>query len=129
MNPEGYVPTSFSELKEQNISPFLDVYKRQEYSRSISIGDFILGGRYEQIKFDYYKDYLHIDVQSRSYDNIYPNFSFNTRIGKVKTQISYTVKTQRPSYRLLSNISLYIDRFSIQQGLSLIHILSYNKWY
>lgn len=22
VNPEGYVPTSFSELKEQNISPF-----------------------------------------------------------------------------------------------------------
>lgn len=97
-------------MNEMNITAFA------EYSRSISIGDFILGARYEQIKFDYYKDDLHIDDQSRSYDNIYPNVSFNTRIGKVKTQISYTVKTQRPSYRLLSNSSLYIDRFSIQQG-------------
>ena len=50
----------------------LDVYKRQEYSRYISIGAFILGARYEKIKFDYYKDDLHIDDQSRSYDNIYP---------------------------------------------------------
>lgn len=25
VNPEGYVPTSFSELKEQNISPFFRV--------------------------------------------------------------------------------------------------------
>ena len=110
LNVENYVPSSNSKMNEMNITAFA------EYSRSISIGDFILGARYEQIKFDYYKDDLHIDDQSRSYDNIYPNVSFNTRIGKVKTQISYTVKTQRPSYRLLSNSSLYIDRFSIQQG-------------
>ncbi|MGO5406989.1 outer membrane beta-barrel protein [Phocaeicola vulgatus] len=110
LNVENYVPSSNSKMNEMNITAFA------EYSRSIYIGDFILGARYEQIKFDYYKDDLHIDDQSRSYDNIYPNVSFSTRIGKVKTQISYTVKTQRPSYRLLSNSSLYIDRFSIQQG-------------
>lgn len=41
INPEGYAPTSFSKLKEQNISPFL------EYSRSTPIGQFSVGGRYE----------------------------------------------------------------------------------
>lgn len=110
LNAENYVPSSNSKMNEMNITAFA------EYGRSVSIGDFIVGVRYERIKFDYYKDDLHIDDQSRSYDNIYPNVSFSTRIGKVKTQISYTVKTQRPSYRLLSNSSLYVDRFSIQQG-------------
>lgn len=110
LNIENYVPSSNSKMNEMNITAFA------EYSRTISIGDFMLGVRYERIKFDYYKDDLHIDEQSRSYNNIYPNVSFNTRIGKVNTQISYTVKTQRPSYKLLSNSSLYVDRFSIQQG-------------
>ena len=50
VNPEGYVPTSFSELKEQNISPFL------EYSRNTPIGQLSVGGRYEWVNFDYYED-------------------------------------------------------------------------
>lgn len=55
LNVENYVPSSNSKMNEMNITAFA------EYSRSISIGDFILGARYEQIKFDYYKDDLHID--------------------------------------------------------------------
>lgn len=47
VNPEGYVPTSFSKLKEQNISPFL------EYSRNTPIGQLSVGGRYEWVNFDY----------------------------------------------------------------------------
>ena len=57
LNVENYVPSSNSKMNEMNITAFA------EYSRSISIGDFILGARYEQIKFDYYKDDLHIDDQ------------------------------------------------------------------
>lgn len=110
LNVENYVPSANSKINEMNIMAFA------EYNKSIGIGDLMLGVRYERVKFDYYKDDLHVDEQSPNYNNIYPNASFSTRIGKVQTQISYTVKTERPSYRLLSNSLLYLDRFSIQQG-------------
>lgn len=67
VNPEGYVPTSFSKLKEQNISPFL------EYSRNTPIGQLSVGGRYEWVNFDYYEDGKYMEGQSRNFSNFFPS--------------------------------------------------------
>ena len=87
VNPEGYVPTSFSELKEQNISPFL------EYSRNTPIGQLSVGGRYEWVNFDYYEDGKYMEGQSRNFSNFFPSVSLGSEIGGV--QFSLVMRQRR----------------------------------
>lgn len=110
INPEGYVPTSFSKLEEQNISPFL------EYNRDTPIGQLSVGTRYEWVNFDYYEDGKYMDGQSRSFGNFFPSISLGSEIGKVQLQFSYAAKTRRPSYQQLSNNVMYANRFTLQSG-------------
>jgi len=109
-NEENYVPSSNSKIKEINATGYA------EYNRSFPWGDWSLGLRYEHVKFDYYEDDIHINEQSRKFDNIFPHISFSTKLGNVQTQLSYTTKTQRPSYSELSNNVYYSDRFTLQKG-------------
>ena len=110
LNEENYVPTSYSKIEELNATGYA------EYNRSFPWGDWSLGLRYEHVKFDYYEDGKHIDEQSRTFDNFFPNISFSTQLGKVQAQLSYTAKTQRPTYSELSNNVFYSDRFTLQKG-------------
>lgn len=114
-NSAVYVPTSYSEIREQNISGFA------EYQYNLSFGQLSAGIRYEHVSFDYYEDHRRVKQQSRRYDNFYPHFAFATRIGTVRMQLSYTAKTKRPSYRQLSNNVFYINRFTLQQGNPLLY--------
>lgn len=114
INPEGYVPTSLSKLKEQHISPFV------EYNRNTPIGQLSVGTRYEWVNFDYYEDGKHIDGQSRNFGNFFPSVSLASEIGKVQLQLSYTAKTRRPSYQQLSNNVTYANRFTLQSGNPLL---------
>ena len=115
LNEESYVPDSYSKLEETNAAAFV------EYNRSFSWGDWSLGMRYEHDKFDYFENDRRIDDQSRTFDNVFPNVSFSTQLGKVQMQLSYTAKTVRPSYRQLSNNVTYSDRFTLQTGLPTLH--------
>lgn len=110
INEENYVPASYSKIEELNATGYA------EYNRSFPWGDWSLGLRYEHVKFDYYEDGRHIDEQSRTFDNFFPNISFSTQLGKVQAQLSYTAKTQRPTYSELSNNVFYSDRFTLQKG-------------
>ena len=110
INEENYVPTSYSKIEELNATGYA------EYNRNFQWGDWSLGLRYEHVKLDYYEDGKHIDGQSRTFDNFFPNISFSTQLGKVQTQLSYTAKTQRPTYSELSNNVFYSDRFTLQKG-------------
>ena len=74
------------------------------------------GVRYEHIVFKYFVDKrIQLD-QSRVYDNFFPNASLTELLGPVQTQLSYAVKTQRPSYHQLRNSVTYIDRYSLDKG-------------
>ncbi|MBP3850778.1 MAG: outer membrane beta-barrel protein [Prevotella sp.] len=110
INPEHYVPTSFAELKESHIAPFI------EYSRQILRFQFTVGLRYEWVNFDYYEDSRHLDEQSRSFGNLFPSLSVGTQFGKVQMQLGYTAKTRRPTYQQLSNNVTYGNRFLLQSG-------------
>ena len=98
INEENYVPTSYSKIEELNATGYA------EYNYSFPWGDWSLGLRYEHVKFDYYEDGKHIDEQSRTFDNFFPNIAFSKQLGEVQTQLSYTAKTQRPTYSELSNL-------------------------
>jgi len=124
INNEGVVPSDFSLLEEQNISPFI------EYSLSSKLGSLSAGLRYEHVNFDYSEDGKHIDEQSRNFSNLFPSISWSSELGKMQMQFSYSAKTQRPSYEQLSNNIAYGNRFTLQSGNPLlkheiIHDLSF----
>lgn len=105
-----YIPTSYSKIREHNGAAFA------EYKRVFPFGRLTAGVRYEHVKFNYYQNQEYQGVQSRKYDNVYPNVSFGTQAGKVHLQLSYTAKTQRPAYWQLSNNLIYINRFTWKKG-------------
>jgi len=115
VNPQGYVASTYSTLKEQSISPYA------EYSILMpKVGQFRMGLRYEHVNFDYYDSGHLVEGQSRSYSNLYPSLSFATRLGKVQAQIAYSAKTTRPTYRQLSNDVFYVNRYGMQRGNPLL---------
>ena len=107
---EEYVPTSYSKIKEHNIAVFA------EYNHDFSFGQIAAGVRYEHVIFDYFENHEFRKDESRKYDNIFPNASFNTQLGPIQTQLSYTAKTQRPSYWSLRKNVSYHNRFTLQTG-------------
>ncbi|MBM6993636.1 MAG: outer membrane beta-barrel protein [Prevotella sp.] len=110
INPEQYVPTSFAKLKESHIASFA------EYTRQISRFQFTAGLRYEWVDFDYYENGQHLNLQSRSFGNLFPSLSMSTQIGQIQMQLGYTAKTNRPTYQQLSNNVTYGNRFLLQSG-------------
>ena len=130
INPENYVPTSYSTLKESTLSPYV------EYTRMTLLGMLRAGVRYEHVSFDYYANNVKVDEQSRRFDNVYPSASFATMVAGMGVQLSYSVKTTRPTYSQLSNNVSYGNRFTMQTGNPLLnnstrHIVSLaggNEW-
>jgi len=112
VNRTDLLANSYSKLEEQTVSPFL------QYSRLIPIGNITAGLRYENVKFRYYNDGIYQPEQSRSFDNIFPSLTYGTKIGKAMLQLSYSVKTKRPTYSQLSNNVTYMNRFTLQTGNS-----------
>lgn len=101
---------SASRLKETQISPFL------EYQYGLPFGMLNAGVRFEHVSFKYYEDGLYMPLQSRNFNNMFPSLSLMAKLGKVRLNIGYSVKTKRPTYRQLSNNVIYINRFSMQSG-------------
>ena len=104
------ISDTYSTLKETQIAPFA------EYERNSPIGQMNIGVRYEYVDFKYYNDGILEADQSRSFSNLFPYFSLATKIGNTMLNLSYTVKTKRPTYSQLSSNILYINRFSLQTG-------------
>jgi len=111
---QNFVPTSYSSLKEQNISTFL------EMTKMTVIGQISAGLRYEKVRFKYYENGTYKENQSKYFNDLFPNFSLGTKLGNMQTQLSYTIKTKRPTYRQLSNNVYYINRYTLQQGNPLL---------
>lgn len=110
VNRTDLLDNSYSTLEEQTVSPFM------QYSRLTPIGNITAGVRYEYVRFKYYDSGIYQSEQSRSFRNFFPTFSYGTKIGKVMAQLSYSVKTKRPSYYQLSNNVSYMNRFTRQVG-------------
>lgn len=110
INPEGYVPTSYSRIREHNLAAYV------QYSHPLPFGQVSAGVRYEHVDFDYFDNGTFMPSQSRTYDNLFPNVSLSGQLGKVQFQLSYAAMTQRPSYSQLSNNVLYANRFTWQTG-------------
>lgn len=110
INPQNIVPTSYAQLKDKGIAPFL------EYAHALPHGNVKFGLRYEAMQFDYYHNGQHMDEQSRSFHNWFPSLSLAMQWGKVQTVMNVVMKTVRPTYRDLSGNVSYVNRFTLQTG-------------
>ncbi|MBD5231668.1 MAG: outer membrane beta-barrel protein [Bacteroidales bacterium] len=99
-----------SRVDERNIAAFVELHQ--------SFGGFHagVGLRYEHIKFDYLDNGLKQDDQSKTYSNLFPSLSLSKAIGPVQLSLSYTDKTQRPSYRNLDGTVDYVNRITLESG-------------
>lgn len=109
-NKGGPVPSSFSVQKERNNSLLF------EYKRDLKIGELAGGLRYERVNSKYFFNDNKVEDQSRIYHQWFPNISFTSKLKEVSTQLSYSVKTLRPTYRELSNNIYYANRLTLQTG-------------
>lgn len=110
VNRTDLLANSYSKLEEQTASPFI------QYACLTPIGNITAGLRYEYVRFKYYDAGIYQPEQSRSFRNLFPTISYGAKIGKVMAQLSYSVKTSRPSYSQLSNNVSYMNRFTRQTG-------------
>ncbi|MCI2088300.1 MAG: outer membrane beta-barrel family protein [Prevotella sp.] len=105
-NPQGYVASSKSTLRNYNLATFIN------YSHELPFGTAEAGVRYEHLDFHHDGD----KKQRKIYNNVFPTFSFNTQISNVQLQAAYSLKTARPTYRQLSNDVFYANMYSLQKG-------------
>ena len=75
LNPEGYVPSTNTTIQEDNVNVFMD------FVYPFSFGSLSAGLRYEHLGLNYYQDQVLQSEQSRRYDNVYPNVSFDATAG------------------------------------------------
>ena len=74
------------------------------------------GLRYEHVTFKYTENGQFKEDQSKTYNNVFPSLSISTEIGKTQWALSYTSKTQRPSYEDLDGTVTYVNRLLLGSG-------------
>lgn len=74
------------------------------------------GLRYEHVRFMYTENGKLKDEQSKTYNNLFPSLTVSSAIGKVQLALSYTGKTQRPSYDDLDGTVNYVNRLTMGSG-------------
>ena len=74
------------------------------------------GLRYEHVTFKYTENGQLKEAQSKTYNNVFPSLSISTEIGKTQWALSYTSKTQRPSYEDLDGTVTYVNRLLLGSG-------------
>ena len=74
------------------------------------------GLRYEHVKFNYWEDGQAKTDQSKTYNNLFPSISLDAELGKTQWTLSYTGKTQRPSYEDLDGTISYVNPLLVENG-------------
>ena len=101
-----------ADIQEDNIAAFVEY--GADFGRG---GKASVGLRYEHTLFDY-KDVNNSDFLHRLQDEFFPTASYSVRIGWVQTSLSYSLKTNRPSFFAMNDAVTYISRYSMQAGNS-----------
>lgn len=74
------------------------------------------GLRYEHVKFNYWEDGQAKTDQSKTYNNLFPSMSLDAELGKTQWTLSYSSKTQRPSYEDLDGTVSYVNPLLVETG-------------
>ena len=112
------IPSSGSRVKEDNLAGFVN------YGFVVGkIGQMSAGVRYEHVNYAY-EDLLGNGSFSKKYDNLFPSVSFAGAFGQVQAILSYSAKTNRPSFSALSNAIRYNNRYTLQSGNAALQPMS-----
>jgi hypothetical protein len=104
------IPASSAEVSEDNIAAFVN------YGLVLGqFGQLSAGLRYEHVNYSY-KDLLGNGSFERKYDNFFPSVSFAGVFGPIQEMLSYSVRTTRPNFSVLSNAIRYNNRYTLQSG-------------
>ena len=104
-----------SKVNEQNYAAFF------EYGIMIpKAGMLTLGMRYEHVAFDFDDKTDPSRSVKRNHDDFFPSVSFGTRLGDLQMQLSYGIKTTRPSYYQLRSEIDYGSKYTLQTGNPLL---------
>jgi len=120
-NPQNYVDGSENDIRESNVAPFADC--------TLMLGNwsFDAGLRYEHVSSDYWSFGVKEEEPSKTYDDWFPNISVGWNKGLLGLQLSYTKKTERPSYTSLRSNVQYDGRFLYEAGNPyLVPIIKHN---
>ena len=104
------IPSTSSRVKEGNAAAFVN------YGFVVGqIGQVSAGLRFEHVNYAY-EDLLGNDSFSRQYNNLFPSVSFAGAFGQVQTMLSYSARTARPNFSMLSSAIRYNNRYTLQGG-------------
>ncbi|MBQ3767234.1 MAG: outer membrane beta-barrel protein [Bacteroidales bacterium] len=104
------IPASSSRVKEDNAAAFVN------YGFVVGqIGQLSAGLRFEHVEYAF-DDLLGDDDYSRKYNNFFPSVSFAGAFGPVQTMLSYSARTARPGFSMLSSAIRYNNRYTLQSG-------------
>lgn len=102
-----------ADITENNIAAFA------EYGCDFKkYGNASVGLRYEHTLLDYDDAMNKDDNLHRSMDEWFPTASYSVALGKVQTALSYSMKTNRPSFFAMNDAVTYISRYMYQAGNS-----------
>ena len=104
------IPATDASLTENNIAGFA------EYSVALPFGQLSAGLRYEHSNYSYNDHLAGLETVKMEYNDWFPSFSFSTMLGPVGVSLSYTGKTQRPDFNMLSTEMTYNNRYCYQSG-------------
>lgn len=114
LTPQNLLPTTDSRIYEKNIAGFA------EYSATFGKVHTSIGLRFEHATSNYWEKDIRIPEQSRTYNDWCPNFSLNLPIKEVQTSLTYSTKTNRPSFFQLRSSLNYNNRFVYEGGNPLL---------
>lgn len=104
------IGNSNTKSNEKNIAGFLSI--GQQFGK-VAVE---AGLRYEHVNFKYTENGQLKEDQSKTYNNVFPSLAISTEIGKTQLSLSYTSKTQRPSYDDLDGTVSYVNRLTLESG-------------
>lgn len=108
-NPENILPNNWNIIKENNLAFFTQY--------ALMIGEkiqFNAGLRYEHINYKY--NGSEISSKNQQYNNFFPSLGISTQLGALGLSLSYSNKTERPTYSQLDGNIHYNNRYQYQKG-------------
>ncbi len=116
------IPASSSRVREDNYAAFVN------YALALGqVGQLSAGLRYEHVDYAY-DDLLGSDDATRRYDKLFPSVSFAGVFGPVQTMLSYSARTIRPDFSMLSSAIQYINRYTLQSGNAALQPQTYQSF-
>lgn len=114
LNLQNLLPNTDSRIDENKAAAFT------EYSVALGKVNLLAGLRFERAVSKYWELEEYIPGQSRTYNDWCPNLSIDFPIGNTQTSLSYTAKTNRPSFFHLRSTLSYNNRFIYEGGNPLL---------